>query len=343
MTDTTRMETDGGTGNKEIESPTIAVTGAAGYIGSRVVVEFQEAYPEWDIIALDNGYRAQVDAIGDVEIEHVDIRNRNRLEDTLAGADVVCHLAAISGVDDCDENSDLAYEVNVTGTNNVAWFCRKTGAALAFPFSMAVLGDPGEFPITADQPRDPLNWYGRTKLLGERAVETFADGGFPAHLFLKSNLYGEHVVDETEVGKPTVINFFVNRALAGERLTVYEPGTQARNFVHVKDVARAYVRSAERLLEQLAGGETGTETYEIASEEDPSVERVGEIVREVAREERGIDVDVELVENPRSAETMVEEFGVDISATRSRIGWNPTRTVSDSIRDLIVRDGSKTE
>jgi UDP-glucose 4-epimerase len=139
----------------------------------------------------------------------------------------VCHLAAISGVDDCDWSPDLAYEVNVTGMNNVAWFCRKTGASLAFPFSMAVLGDPEEFPIAADQPRNPLNWYGRTKLLGERAIEAFTDGSFLAHLFLKSNLYGEHIVDRTEVGKPTVINFFVNRALAGETLTVYEPGTQA--------------------------------------------------------------------------------------------------------------------
>ncbi|MDB2294288.1 NAD-dependent epimerase/dehydratase family protein, partial [Halorubrum ezzemoulense] len=225
MTDTTGTEADSKSSGRSTETPTIAVTGAAGYIGSRVIVEFQEAYPDWELIAIDNQYRGQVDSIGDVDIEHVDVRNRDRLEDALAGADVVCHLAAISGVDDCDKNPDLAYEVNVTGTNNVAWFCRKTGAALAFPFSMAVLGDPEEFPITADQPRDPLNWYGRTKLLGERSIESFADGAFPAHLFLKSNLYGEHEVDGTTVGKPTVINFFVNRALAGETLTVYEPGT----------------------------------------------------------------------------------------------------------------------
>jgi len=233
--------------------------------------------------------------------------------------------------------------VNVTGTNNVAWFCWKTGAALVFPFSMTVLGDPEDFPITAYQPRDPLNWYGRTKLLGEQAIEAFADGAFPAHLFLKSNLYGEHVADRTEAGKPTVINFLMNRALAGETLTMYEPGTQARNFVHVKDVARAYARSAERLVEQLSNGKTETKTYKIASEEDPSVKRVGETVREVAREERGIDVNVELVENQRSVETMVEEFEVDISKTRSRIGWNSKRTMSGSIRDLIVHDVSMTE
>ncbi|MDB2241495.1 NAD-dependent epimerase/dehydratase family protein [Halorubrum ezzemoulense] len=335
MTDTTETEADSKSSGRSTETPTIAVTGAAGYIGSRVIVEFQEAYPDWELIAIDNQYRGQVDSIGDVDIEHVDVRNRDRLEDALAGADVVCHLAAISGVDDCDKNPDLAYEVNVTGTNNVAWFCRKTGAALAFPFSMAVLGDPEEFPITADQPRDPLNWYGRTKLLGERSIESFADGAFPAHLFLKSNLYGEHGVDGTEVGKPTVINFFVNRALAGETLTVYEPGTQARNFVHVKDVARAYVRSAERLLGQLERGETGTETYEIASDEDMSVMEVAETVQQTAREERERDVDVKLVENPRSDETMVEEFGVDVSAAREELGWGPKESVDQSISRLL--------
>ncbi|MDB2250571.1 NAD-dependent epimerase/dehydratase family protein [Halorubrum ezzemoulense] len=335
MTETTDTEIDEESSGKEIETPTIAVTGAAGYIGSRVIVEFQEAYPEWELIAIDNQYRGQVDSIGDVDIEHVDVRNRDRLEDALAGADVVCHLAAISGVDDCDKNPDLAYEVNVTGTNNVAWFCRKTGAALAFPFSMAVLGDPEEFPITADQPRDPLNWYGRTKLLGERSIEAFADGAFPAHLFLKSNLYGEHVVDGTEVGKPTVINFFVNRAIAGETLTVYEPGTQARNFVHVKDVARAYVRSAERLLEQFASGETGTETYEIASDEDMSVVEVAGIVREAVLEECEIEPEIELVENPRAGETMVDEFEVEISQTKQRLNWVPKNRIRLSIHESI--------
>ena len=317
------------------ESRTVAVTGAAGFIGSRVVHLLREHHPDWDVTALDNFYLGQVREIGDVPVDHVDIRNRSELEAALDGADVVCHLAAVSGVDDCEERPDRAYDVNVQGTNNVAWFCRKTGAALVFPFSMAVLGDPESFPITVEDPRDPMNWYGRTKVLSEDAIGTFADGAFPAHLYLKSNLYGEHEVGGTRVSKGTVINFFVNRAMAGEPLTVYEPGTQARNYIHVKDVARAYVRSAERLFEQLDAGETGVEKYEIASEEDPSVGAVAELVQRLAAEELGRDLEVKLVANPRSAETLVDSFAVDISRARERLGWEPEFRVEDSVRTLL--------
>jgi UDP-glucose 4-epimerase len=297
----------------------------------------QDAHPDWKLIAIDNQYRGQVDSVGEVEIDHVDVRNRDHLEAALEGADVVCHLAAISGVDDCEENADLAYEVNVQGTNNVAWFCRKTGAALVFPFSMAVLGDPESFPVTADQPRNPLNWYGRTKWINERSLEVFAEGTFPAHLFLKSNLYGEHRIDDTAVSKSTVINFFADRMLAGEPLTVYEPGTQARNFIHVIDVARAYVRSSERLLGQLHRGETGIETFEIAGTESMSVMEVAEIVRDTAGKWSGTTTDIEIVENPRSGETMVEEFSVDISSARDVLGWSPTKSVEKSVKELLER------
>ena len=317
-------------------SPHVAVTGAAGYIGSRVVAQLQETHPDWAVTALDNFYLGDVRSVGNTDVEHVDIRNRDRLEKALDGADVVLHLAAISGVDDCGERQDLAYEVNVQGTDNVAWFCRKTGAALAFPFSMAVLGDPESFPITVDLPRDPMNWYGRTKLLGERSIETFADGAFPAHQFMISNLYGHHTVNGRQVSKGTVINFFVDRALSGETLTVYEPGTQSRNFVHVVDVARAYVRSAERLLDQLDDGATGVEKYEIATAEDPSVMEMAELVAGIARQQRGVDPPVDLVENPRGNETLVSDFAVDTTRAHERLGWEPACTVEETVRELLA-------
>jgi len=321
--------------------PQVAITGAAGYIGSRVVKLLTDAHPDWNYVALDNFYLGDVRSIGDVDVRHVDIRHRNRLEAALEGADVVLHLAAISGVDDCQQHQDLAYDVNVTGTNNVAWFCHKTGAGLVFPFSMAVLGDPTNFPITTENTRDPFNWYGRTKLLGERSIESLADNAFPAHLFLKSNLYGKHDIDGQRVSKGTVINFFADRATNGEPLTVYEPGTQSRNYVHVDDVARAYVYSTERLLEQLEAGATGVEKFEIASTEDPSVETVAQRVQTAAAAVRDVSVDIELVENPRGDdETLVEDFTVDIGDAKSALGWEPRHTIEDSIRTLLSKSDS---
>ncbi|MFB6133606.1 MAG: NAD-dependent epimerase/dehydratase family protein [Halanaeroarchaeum sp.] len=316
----------------------VAVTGAAGYIGSAVVNLFRKRHPEWSITALDNFYRGDVRQIGDVAVDHVDVRHRDRLETALAGSDVVVHLAAISGVDDCRTNPDLAHEVNVLGTANVAWFCRKHGAALAFPFSMAVLGDPASFPVTVEQPRDPMNWYGRTKVLGEELIETYADGAFPAHLFMKSNLYGEHVVGESVVSKGTVINFFVGRALEGEPMTVYEPGTQARNYLHVEDVALLYLKSVERFATQLADGETGVERYAVGSDEDPSVMAVAETVQDVAAS-YGSTASIELVENPRADdETLVESFGVDASGARETLGWRPERTIRDAVEEAFERE-----
>jgi UDP-glucose 4-epimerase len=95
------------------------------------------------------------------------------------------------------------------------------------------------------------------------------------------------------------------------------------------------VRSAEQLVEQLDRGETGTETYEIASDEDMSVMEVAVILQDVASEERGVDVDVELVENPRSDKTIVEEFRVDISAAWERLGWETTKSVATTVKGLV--------
>src|SRR5699024_4707083 len=184
-------------------------------------------------------------------------------------------------------------------------------------------------------PRDPLNWYGRSKLLNERAIEELVDGAFPAHLFLKSNLYGDHEIDGERISKGTVTNFFLDRALADETITVHEPGTQSRNYIHVEDVARAYVRSAERLFDQLAAGETGVEKYELASDEDPSVMEIAELVARVAREERGADPDVELIENPRASETLVDRFPVDTTRTHDVLGWSVEHSLEDTVRERL--------
>jgi UDP-glucose 4-epimerase len=89
------------------------------------------------------------------------------------------------------------------------------------------------------------------------------------------------------------------------------------------------------MREQLKADDTDAEKYEIASDEDPSVIIIAERVKELAREELGREVDIQLVDNPRSGETLVEDFTVDTTKARERLGWEPEHTVEESIRGLL--------
>ncbi|WP_330631275.1 NAD-dependent epimerase/dehydratase family protein [Halocatena halophila] len=317
----------------ESARPTVAITGAAGFTGSRLVRELTASHPSWSIVAIDNFYRGSVRSIGDVPVQHVDVRDRTRLESVLDGADVVVHLAALSGVDDCQSDPDMAYEVNVVGTGNVVNWCQKTGAGLVFPLSMAIVGDPQTFPITVEHPRQPVNWYGRTKVIGEQLVDSMAPEAFPAQCFIKANLFGAHEIDGQVVSRNNVVQLFTERALRGDDLSVYEPGTQARNYLHVGDAARAYVRSVETVLERRSNGTTGVEKFEIAADNSPSVLDVAGLVQEIAAE-RGHSVGIERVENPRT-ETLVSDFAVDTTTAESLLDWEAQHGLTESIEELF--------
>lgn len=312
------------------ETLAVGVTGAAGYIGSRVTADLLDDGHE--VVPLDDFSAAQVEDVEGREIRRVDVRDRGALRDALEGVDAVFHLAAESDVNECEDDPERAFDVNVRGTENVAWLCREWGTPLVFPCSMAVFGTPQETPVTSAHPRTPSNHYGRTKAMAEADVTALAEGAYPAHVFVKSNLYGHHRVGDRRVGKHTVLNVFVDRALDGESLTVHRPGTQSRDFVHVLDVARAYRQSLAALVD---ADETGARTLPIASGDTWSVRELADAVRRVVREERGIDASVELVENPRETEPITGDFVVDTTEAAEAIGFEATHGVEATIREMV--------
>ncbi|MFB6283484.1 MAG: NAD-dependent epimerase/dehydratase family protein [Halobacteria archaeon] len=311
----------------------ICVTGAAGYIGSRVAKDFLEA--GHDVVPVDDFSYGDVKEIEGVAVENLDVRDRSQLREVLDGVDAVCHLAAVSGVEECQEEWEHAFDVNVGGTENVAMHCREMDIPLVFPCSMAVIGDPSELPITSEHPRDPLNNYGLTKVMSENDIEELSsrgDEGFSAVTFMKSNLYGHHTLDGRSIGKSTVINIFVDRAIDGKPLSVHEPGTQARDFIHVKDVSRAYLDAVDYLLSNDGGG---AETVPLASGECMSVLDLAELVQRVAEEELEEAPKIEMVENPRSGEAVSDDFTVDTDEAREKLGFETKFSVEDAVREML--------
>ncbi|WP_144903876.1 NAD-dependent epimerase/dehydratase family protein [Halobellus captivus] len=320
-----------------LDSRRIAVTGAGGYIGSRVVHEFLDAGAE--VIAIDDRSGNQVSSFSDAVFETVDIRDNQALRDALSDSDAVCHLAAVSGIPDCESDPDRAFEINVQGTENVTWHCRNREIPLVFASSMAVIGEPVEFPIGADHRRDPVSLYGLTKKMNEDDIHDLTRGRVPAHLFLTANLYGTHDCEGVTVGKETVINIFIERALADRPLTIHRPGTQTFDFIHVNDVARAYRHSVTSLLEQANSAEAtadiGAVDIPLASGEQLSVIDVAELVQRVCGEERGHEPEINYVEDPRESQPTGPDFTVDTEPARERLGFETEHTVEGTVRRAL--------
>ncbi|AGK62031.1 UDP-glucose 4-epimerase [Archaeoglobus sulfaticallidus PM70-1] len=297
----------------------IGVTGAGGYVGAGLCSKLMEKH---EVVMLDNFYKAQIGSIGGKKIIWADIRDRAEMESLLRDCDVIVHLAAISGVAECDEMPERAYDVNIIGTENICWICRKYGIDMIFPSSMAVVGNPVEIPITPRHPRNPLNMYGFTKWVNEENIRAFSKNSFNALIFMKTNLYGEYEVDGNRISKNTVINIFANKAKRNENLTVHKPGTQTRDFIHVLDVIDAYLLAIENMPE-------GFNIVTLAGGECLSVLDIANLVQKYS------DVGIDLVENPRKKETHAPNFEVDTSEIKELIGFESKRKVEEEVRKLL--------
>jgi len=135
----------------------ILATGAKGMMGGYLPI----VYSEEDIVITDR--------------EELDVRDRSRVEQAIAGykPSLVLHLAAETDVDLCEKDPDHAYRTNVIGTLNVALACQAAGIEMVYISTVGVFGgiDKAD-PYTEFDVPSPVSVYGKTKLEGERIVQS---------------------------------------------------------------------------------------------------------------------------------------------------------------------------
>jgi dTDP-4-dehydrorhamnose reductase len=107
-----------------------------------------------------------------VDIKDFDLTNESQTAEFITDyhPDQVVHCAAFTAVDKAETNRELCFSVNVRGTAHVAEACQKSGAAMVYISTDYVFNGQGEAPFEVDSPKDPINFYGLTKLLGEEEV-----------------------------------------------------------------------------------------------------------------------------------------------------------------------------
>jgi UDP-glucose 4-epimerase len=219
----------------------IVVTGGAGFIGTTLARRLVDAN---EIVALDNLHR---DTLGGTELgQHpnfafaeADVLDPERLTELIEGATHVVHCAGIAGVDTVLESPVRTMRVNVVGTYNVleaALATRPTLERLVDFSTSEVFGQQAfnvqeEHATTIGSVGEARWTYAVSKLAGEHMAHAyFAELGLPTTSVRPFNVYGPG-----QVGGGA-IRAFVEKALAGEDLTIHGDGSQIRAWCYVDDM-----------------------------------------------------------------------------------------------------------
>ena len=207
----------------------ILVTGATGFLGRHVARHLVAAGHE--VRGFDQAPSPDTDyesVIGDLlDIESVASAAR--------GIDTICHLGAIGDVYLAAEQPQLAAAVNVTGSSNVAIAAAEAGARVVYASTWEVYGEPDYQPIDEAHPRNPDHPYNITKLAGEQLLLA-ADRlqGVPVTALRLGTAYGPGLRPNS------VFRIFIDRARAGEPITIQGDGSQGRQFTYATDIASAF-------------------------------------------------------------------------------------------------------
>ncbi len=222
----------------------ILVTGGAGFIGSHIVEHYQG---KADIVVLDNlrtGNMRNLDGLDHQFIEGT-ITNVQAVEQAMEGVDYVFHLAAMVSVPESMGNPLECVELNVNGTLNVLEAAAQAGVKkLCFSTSAAVYGENPESPKLETFTPEPKSPYAVTKLDGEYYCSIYHNEGRLKTACLRYfNVFGPR--QDPKGPYAAAVPIFIEKAVAGEPITVHGDGGQTRDFIYVKDIVKANVWMAE--------------------------------------------------------------------------------------------------
>ena len=239
----------------------VLVTGGAGYIGSHVVRQLGQA--GYNVIVYDNYSTGSPDAVVSAKVIQGDLADVSQLHDVFSQYhfDAVLHFAASLAVPESVRYPLDYYSNNTCNTLNLLRCCQSFGVEkLIFSSTAAVYGEPQENPVTEGAPTQPINPYGRSKLMSEWMIQDYAATSSLKYVILRYfNVAGAdpegYIVQRPEKVQ-NLVSIACDVALGRKPyLAIFgtdyptSDGTAIRDFIHVEDLAAAHV-SALRYLEQ---------------------------------------------------------------------------------------------
>jgi UDP-glucose 4-epimerase len=309
----------------------LLVSGGAGYIGSHMVLRLLEDGHE--VVVLDDLSSGHRDAVRGAPLVQGDVADRALLDRLFAATrfDAVLHFAGFSQVAESVRNPGRYYRNNVGGAVSLLDAMAAHGVGrLVFSSSAAIFGEPRSLPIDEAHPAEPLNPYGRSKLLVESVLPDYERAfGLRCVALRYFNAAGAHplgLLGERHEPESHLIPL-VLRAAAGALPAVtlfgedYDTpdGTAIRDYVHVEDLCRAHALALARLADGAPG-----RAYNLGNGEGYSVRQVIDTARRVTRRP------IRVASAQRRAGDPAR-LVADAKRARSELDWQPRYAALDTI------------
>lgn len=270
----------------------VLITGGAGYVGSHVNKILTRM--GYETVALDNLSRGSRQLVKWGKFVQCDLKDTDRVRSVFHtySFQAVIHLAAFAYVGESIEDPQNYYQNNVANTLNLLQIMQEFHVnKLIFSSTCAVYGIPENIPIQENHPLNPINPYGRSKLMIENILTDYSlayDLKFISlRYFNAAGADPEQEIGECHDPEPHLIPSILEVPHgARECVDIYgtdhntPDGTCIRDYIHVYDIANAHVLALEHVLR----GRT-SEAINLGNEKGFSVKEVIECARKVTREE----------------------------------------------------------
>lgn len=247
----------------------ILVTGGAGYIGSHTCLELLRSGHE--VYIVDNLCNGNIEAIrrvislSNVRIDYniCDVRDADALDKTFEDfkPEAVIHFAGLKSINESITDPDRYYNVNVGGMEVLLEVMeRKNCNCIVFSSSATVYGVPQYLPCDEAHPLNPINPYGRTKLISENLLRRWSSAreerrAVALRYFNPVGADTSGAIGEDPNGTPNNLMPFIAQVAVGRRKCLYIfgddyetiDGTGVRDYIHVIDLAHAHVSAVEQI------------------------------------------------------------------------------------------------
>ncbi|MDC1411929.1 UDP-glucose 4-epimerase GalE [Amylibacter sp.] len=246
----------------------VLVTGGAGYIGSHTCVELLEAGHELFVIDnLSNGHEEALERVQDItncelQFMNADIRDSSVLGEIFKNfkPEAVIHFAGLKAVGESVADPVSYYDVNVGGSISLLTAMSKAKCnKIVFSSSATVYGKPQYLPYDEEHPTNPVNPYGRTKLMIENIIDDWSKGdtkrrGTILRYFNPVGAHESGQIGEEPIGTPNNLMPYIAQVAGGRRKNLnifgsdYDTidGTGARDYIHVVDLALAHTSALNK-------------------------------------------------------------------------------------------------